>query len=94
MSGRCWRGGRAGIIEEPGREQHWPVESPSLSLLYCISLHTISAILFYSLHLCGQCSCSNPAWSEALQFLSMFAPVYNAYGWKPSSHQPGWLEQM
>ena len=23
-----------------------------------------------------------------------FAPVYNVYGWKPSSHQPGWLEQM
>ena len=38
--------------------------------------------------------CSNPAWSEALQFLSNFAPGYNAYGWKPSSHQPGWLEQM
>ena len=38
--------------------------------------------------------CSNPAWSEALQFLSIFALVYNAYRWKPSSHQPGWLEQM
>ena len=38
--------------------------------------------------------CSNPAWSEALHFLSIFAPVYNAYSWKPSSHQPGWLEQM
>ena len=38
--------------------------------------------------------CSNPAWSEALQFLSIFAPAYNAYSWKPSSHQPGWLEQM
>ena len=38
--------------------------------------------------------CSNPAWSETLQFLSIFAPVYYAYGWKPSSHQPGWLEQM
>ena len=37
---------------------------------------------------------SNPAWSEALQFLSIFALVYNAYSWKPSSHQPGWLEQM
>ena len=38
--------------------------------------------------------CSNLAWSEALQFLSIFAPVYNAYSWMPSSHQPGWLEQM
>ena len=38
--------------------------------------------------------CSNLAWSQALQFLSIFAPVYNAYSWMPSSHQPGWLEQM
>ena len=24
----------------------------------------------------------------------IFTTVYNAYSWKPSSHQPGWLEQM